>query len=93
MPFSFFSPATRTGEVRRRAPAALGRRPWGFGGGQGRGKKRGAAMGNPLPAPIWAVAQRGGGATEDSGRRAATLWRRRCGARRRSASEGKERER
>ena len=49
-------------------------------------------MGNPLSALIWAVAQWGGGATEDSGRREAALWRRRCGARRRSASEGKERE-
>ena len=47
---------------RRSWPAALG-----VGGGHGEGEKGEEAMGNLLPASIWAGVQRGGGATEAGG--------------------------
>jgi len=47
------------GKQRRRAPGAggLGPAALGFSGGHREGQKGVRAMGNPLPAPIWAGAQ------------------------------------
>ena len=63
MPLFFFSPVTRIGEARRRAPAALGRRPWGFGSGQGRGKRGSGMWGIDSPTHL------GSGRGEGAGRR------------------------
>ena len=52
MPLFFFSPVTRTGEARRRAPAALGRHPGGAAADKGRGKSIKGLWGLDSPAHL-----------------------------------------